>query len=132
MNIVNVINSLSGVITLPPIDKSEIAQAEEILGITFPIEFVEYSKAFGCVTSDEIELFGLTQHKRLSVVYNTLLMRQNVESFPSDVYVVEDLGIECMVTVQSSQGIIYKYSPAGLDRVADSLADYLLQKKAKP
>lgn len=125
MNIIEQINSLSGVRTLPTQGIAEIENAESVLGLKFASEFIEYSEVFSAISAKNIELFGVTPHKRLSVVANTLLVRETDNTFPTDAYVIGNQGIEGVVVIQFTNGTIHKYSPACITKIADSLNEYL-------
>ena len=93
-NIIECIKALPGMMSLKGAEESDIKVAANQLGIEFAQEFVEYAKAFGAISANGIELLGITTHKRLSVVHNTLTFREKYSDFPKDKYVVEDTGDE--------------------------------------
>lgn len=128
MDIIEVIKSLRDVVTLPALDINSINEAQDILNVKFAHEFVVYSKQFGAVSADNIELFGITNHKRLSVVENTIQQREFNKSFPDNMYVIEDAGIEGIVIAQNEKGEIYQVSLNGATYVTSSLANYLQNK----
>ena len=125
MDIIEKINSLVGVRTLPTQGMAEIEKAEKVLGLKFAPEFIEYSKSFSAISAKNIELFGITPHKRLSVVAKTLLVRETDVTFPIDAYVIGNQGIEGLVVIQFTNGTIHQYSPTCITKIANSLGDYL-------
>ncbi len=125
-NIIECIKALPGMMSLKGAEESDIKVAANQLGIEFAQEFVEYAKAFGAISANGIELLGITPHKRLSVVHNTLTFREKYSDFPKDKYVVEDTGDEGVLILQDSTGKIYSYMPnTHINFIAESLSSYI-------
>lgn len=125
-NIIECIKALPGMMSLKGAEESDIKVAANQLGIEFAQEFVEYAKAFGAISANGIELLGITPHKRLSVVHNTLAFRERYNDFPKDKYVIEDTGDEGILILQDCEGKIYSYIPnAHIKLIANSLRSYI-------
>ena len=93
------------------VEDAKIQDAEKELGVTFADDFVEYTRHYGAVSSDGMEWLGVVNSERLSVVDRTNLYRNLYPSFPTNMYIVEELGIDGAVILQDSKGKLYNYSP---------------------
>lgn len=113
------------------VEDAKIQDAEKELGVTFADDFVEYTRHYGAVSSDGMEWLGVVNSKRLSVVDRTNLYRNLYPSFPTNMYIVEELGIDGAVVIQDSKGNLYYYSPHCNDMiyVFEDLCTYLKFKK---
>lgn len=126
-NIIEIINELPNLAHLSPATEEYIDSCEKVLQIPFSSEFREYTRHFGAISAEGLELTGAVSVARLSVVDATLYAREN-NNLPFNYYVVEDLGIEELLIVQDTEGIIYQYSRmTGLIKIAQSLAEYVLK-----
>lgn len=126
MNIIEAIESLNEVVSLPALEEHCVLEAQDILNLKFAPEFIEYSRHFGAISAESIELFGITNHKQLSVIERTVQQRKENEIFPKNMYVIEDLGIEGLVLAQDDKGKIFRISRFSMSQVADSLTEYIL------
>lgn len=113
------------------VEEAKIQDAEKELGFTFADDFVEYTKQYGAIASEGMEWLGVVDSERLSVVDRTNSYRNLYPSFPTNMYVVEELGIDGAVILQDSKGKLYYYSPYCNDMiyVSDGLCTYLKLKK---
>lgn len=113
------------------VEDAKIQDAEKELGVTFADDFVEYTKHYGAVASEGMEWLGVVNSKRLSVVDRTNSYRELYPSFPANMYIVEELGIDGAVVLQDSTGKIYYYYPYcnDVEFVSDNLCAYLRLKK---
>ena len=107
---------------------SDIDAAERSLGVLFASDYREYAKAFGAATFDGHELTGICSSERLNVVSATERARQIYPNFPSDSYVVEELGYDNAVIIQDKSGCVFCYGPKDkAKKEAKSLLDYLFK-----
>ena len=126
--IIDIIKSLPNLAHLSPATNEYIDDCEVVLQIPFAPEFREYTRHFGAISAEGIELTGAVSLARLSVVETTLNARANCH-LPSKYYVVEDLGVEESLIVQDSEGVIYQYSRmTGLHQIAQSLSEYIINR----
>ena len=100
--------------------------AEKALGLTIAKDYLDFIgdskiRRYGS------ELFlGIEGSKELSVVKATLNERKNSPSFPSNMYVISPLGIDGILILQDSNGIIYEYIPFSSPRkIYNNLHGYL-------
>ena len=125
MNIVKLIQNKADLITYSPASLDLIRQAEKDLKVLFAKDYVEYVSSFGIAVFDGHELTGICDKKRLDV-RNTREERELNPFVPDDWYVVENIGIDGIITWQDKKGKIYQSMPNGQkEYIADSLAEYL-------
>lgn len=128
MNIVDVIANLDALRHLSPATQQEIIIAENALGVAFDEEYKAFVGNYGAISARGIELMGITEHPRLSVVEVTKKERELNDNFPFDMYVVENPGIDGIIILQSSSGEIFAFYPdSRLEKLCDSLSEYILQ-----
>ena len=107
--------------------EKEIIEAEDELGLSFSKEFISYTKEFGCARADGHEFLGVVRHKRLSVVEQTILAREEIPALPLSFYAVEISGDDGIVVFQDKDGKLYgAYAQHKITKLADSLEEYLL------
>lgn len=105
----------------------EINQAELNLGVKFSSEYREYLKQYGAISFGCHELTGLNVDDYLSVVSVTKEERKNDINFPSELIVIENIGIEGLLILQDSTGKIYEYSSyKGMKKIFNSLSEYIV------
>jgi hypothetical protein len=106
-DIISIISSLKGLVSLKGVSKDAITNAEQALDLSFAHDFQIYLEKYGVISARHIELTGITDSKRLNVVDVTLAARQN-NQFPQDLYVIEDIGIEGIIILQNGIGEIFE------------------------
>ena len=108
----------------------QISQAEQDLGLSFSEEYREYLSSYGIVAFDGHEMTGLSKSKRLDVVSVTADARNRYPDLPSDLYVIEETGVEELIILQNATGEVFGCAPNyPLEKVCDSLSDYVLGKR---
>ncbi|WP_103641436.1 SMI1/KNR4 family protein [Campylobacter concisus] len=129
MNILEIIKSLKDVRSLGGANETQILEAESLIGLEFSDEFKEYVKEYGAVSAYGLELLGVSRSKRLDAASVTLEERELNENFPSDMYVVENLGIDGILILQNKKGEVFEISTnTKPKKIYNSLADYLLNR----
>ena len=106
---------------------AEISDAEQRLKMKFPEEYRDFLRAFKAGSFRGMELMGIGTMAYLDTIINTLEERTNDDSFPKDCFVLENLGIEGMLTVVDEDGIVYSYCNGKNSKLADSLSDYIMK-----
>lgn len=125
-DIVETIQGLENLRHLRPATKTDILVAENTLGVQFADDFKTYVLLYGVITAKGVEITGIADSPRLSVVDVTMKERELNSNIPSDMYVIETTGIEGIIILQDQTGIIYSLSPSGTPKVIfPSLAGYL-------
>lgn len=128
-NIIQTINSLSGLLPLKPATSKQITDAELELRIRFSNEYKEYLASFGAIMADGIELSGITKSEYRNVVSLTKKEWELNDKIPHNMYVVENTCIDGIVIWQDTKGLIYQSSPNEEPKqIANSLADYISER----
>ena len=124
--LLNRISEFEGFCSLGSTDPSRIEEAEQLLGLSFAEDYKEYALMFGAATFDGHELTGVCDSERLSVVSSTNRARAFYPHFPPSMYVVEEMLIDHILSVQDSTGTVYSYGPDDeAKEIANSLQEYL-------
>lgn len=104
---------------------SQIEEAQNTLGMEFPEDFIDYVKEYGAISFYGTELTGLNVDGYLNVVEVTKQERNINTDFPSDCFVIENQGIDGILTVMSEKGQIFTVQYDKKDFLCDSLSEYL-------
>lgn len=130
-NLIQEIGNLEMLHSFHPADDSAVSAAEEALGLRFAEDYRACLRSFGTVLAKGIALTGLGGPGRLNVVTVTREQRSLRGDFPKDLYVLEDIGVDGVLFLQSEDGTVYGLRPGGkAQRVAGSLLEYLRQAQA--
>lgn len=106
--------------------QSEIEEAEKELGVTFSEEYKNYTKEAGSASANGHELTGVVESKRLNVISATKDAKLKNENIPSNLYVVEAIGVDGIIAWQDSFGVVYESGyKSDVKKVAESLAEYV-------
>ena len=125
-NIIQIIKNVENMRFIKPATMEQIKEAEDLLGVIFSDDYVEYVKNFGVVSGRGIELTGITEHERLSVVSVTRKERILNPNIPKKMYVIENLAIDGILALQDDTGKIYTIAPNENPKLLyDSLAEYI-------
>lgn len=113
-------------IELGGVSEELIKNAETVLGLIFAEEYRNYLLECGIASADGHEFTGLGNSKRLDVIQTTLYERKRNPKIPSDMYVIERIGINNLVIWQHTNGSICQVLQDGMiNKIANSLDDYL-------
>ena len=124
-NIIDVIQQQPYFFASGQVTESDIAKAEQTLGVRFANDYRNYVAAFGIASYSGHELTGICKCKRLEVVAVTLEERQNTP-VPTDWYVLEQAHIDGIVIWQATNGAIFQTTPNGMQKkICDSLIEYI-------
>lgn len=124
-NIIATIAGLEGMVALSGAPREAIIAAEKKMGITFAPDYIEYLEKYALMSAKHIELTGITESKRLNVTDVTLSARE-ADQIPQDMYVIEDTAIEGILILQNGKGEIFEFQNDHVEKIYDSLSDYLL------
>lgn len=118
-----------GVLTYgQPVKLEEIIRAERELGLTFADEYCQYVAEYGAIRICGLALTGVTGLSVNDVVEITKEERKYNKNIPSNMYVVEEFGVDSIVILQDEKGYIYICSPNHrISKIFDSLAAYVEQ-----
>mgnify|MGYP002515871553 CR=1 FL=1 len=124
--IVDLINSLPGMLPLKPANEVQISDAELQLRVRFADEYREYLKAFGSIIADGIELTGIAKSEYRNVVSLTKKERELNSKIPNSLYVIENTCVDGIIIWQDKAGIVYQSSPGSEpEKIASSLYEYI-------
>lgn len=85
---------------------------------------------YGIAAFDGHEMTGISESKRLNVVFVTTEARERYPEIPADLYVIEETGIEEFIVLQSANGAVFGYAPNyRLMKIYESLSDYITAQK---
>lgn len=125
-SIINVIEKLQNLRWLVPLSEKDINDAEKVLCLRFADEYRIYTKKFGAISANGIELTGVVSTPRLNVVDVTTSEKNLNQNIPDDMYVIENTGIEGILMLQNARGEIFSIFPASKPvKKFNSLAEYL-------
>ncbi len=125
--IVDVINSLSDLLSLKAATPMQITDAELQLRVSFSDEYKEYLSTFGAIMADGIELSGIAKSEHRSVVSLTMKEWDLNPKVPHTMYVVENTCVDGIIIWQDTTGRVFQTQP-GVEpkQIAGSLAEYIL------
>lgn len=123
-NILETIKRLKNAMFLSPASNAEVEQAEKTLQLKFAPEYKEYVLNFGVATAQGVELTGITNSPRLSVVSVTERER-SLSGIPQNMYVVNCSDVENSVVLQDETGTIYEFRRKSLTPIFSSLSEYI-------
>ena len=126
-SLLQIINSIDGLLKLHGASDGQIIEAEKALGLKFSTEYKLYLKEFGCISFASHELMGLNASKRLSVVDVTNFERKcKKQLLPSNAYVLEIVNDGDSIIIQNESGEVFEVYDAGECRKGfESFADYV-------
>lgn len=113
-------------VSLGGVTSSQVRLAEDVLGEVFSEEYVDYLIEFGVVAANGHELTGICESPRLDIVSVTKRLDDGGVRIPKGKYVIEELGIDGIVALQSTDGGVFQMTPDGAcAKVCESLAEYV-------
>lgn len=125
-SIIQVIENLRGLRCLTPLSENAINDAEKVLALRFADEYQIYTKKFGAISANGIELTGVVSAPRLNVVDVTISEKSLNPNIPDDMYVIENIGIDGILMLQNAIGEIFSIFQASKPvKKFRSLAEYL-------
>lgn len=125
-DIIQIISNLEDMRFIKPASVEEIIEAERELCVSFADDYIKYVRKYGVISARGIELTGVTTHERLSVVSVTKKERDMNPNIPADMYVIENIAIDGIVTLQDKTGKVYTITPNGTPQlIYNSLSEYV-------
>lgn len=124
-NIVDKIYGIEKLYHVKGCSTSQLEDAQRILGLEFPEEFVDYAKEFGAISFYGTEWTGLNVEGYLNVVEVTKQERERNKLFPLDCFVIENQGIDGIITIVDTKGYVFSAQYDNIVPLCDSLSDYL-------
>lgn len=107
------------------VSKEEVRSAELKLGFSFPEEYKAFLMKCGVLSFGAHEMFGLGVDGYLNVVESTMSERRLGSALPEGLVVIENLGIDGLLTVLDSEGKVFSFRDGKLSQVANSFFGYI-------
>ena len=123
--IVELINSIEKVKSIGGANASQITEAENALGVSFPADYREYLENFGAARFNGIELCGLNITGYMNVVEATMQEKSVNDKFPKGMYVIEDLGVDARLIIGDSAGNVYLLQRDRKKLICSSFTEYV-------
>ena len=125
-DIIQTINNLENMRFIKPVSMEQIIEAEKELGVNFADDYIKYVKKYGVISAKGIELTGVTNYERLSVISVTKRERNMNPNIPANMYVIENIAIDGIIALQDETGKIYTITPNGTPKLScNSLSEYV-------
>ncbi len=106
--------------------EAQIEKAEKELNVKFNEEYRDFLKECGSACANGHEFTGICNTERLSIVTMTQRARQKNPNIPLDLYVIESVGIDKILTWQNTSGELFQNVAGNLpERLKDNLCEYL-------
>lgn len=125
MSIVDEIKKIPKLYHIKGCNTSQIKYAQKELGITFPEEYVDYVKEYGAISFYGTEWMGLNVDGYLNVVEATRQERKLNNYFPTDCFVIENMGIDGIITIADEKGFVYSLQYSKKEKICNSITEYL-------
>ena len=103
----------------------QVAEAEKELGLHFPKDYVEYVREYGAISFYRTEWTGLNVDGYLNVVEVTKQEQSMNPDFPKDCFVIENQGIDGLLTVINERGQVFAIQYDKKELLCNSLIEYL-------
>lgn len=124
-NIVKKISDIDELFYANGCSQEQIDTAQKELNLSFPQEFIDYVKEYGTISFYATEWKGLNVDGYLNVVESTKEERRLNAAFPDNCFVLENLGIDGLITVADESGKVFGVHYENIEFICDSLSDYL-------
>ena len=127
MNIIEYIKGLQNISTKKAASTKAVVEAEAALHLTFSDEYKEYTRVFGAICIDTMQLTGCVSVPEANVVIATNSGRTITEKAKESWYVIYDALIDGLIYWQDSNGDVYETIPGKEPKkVAKSMVDFLM------
>ncbi len=124
-NITDAIGQIKGLRHAKPCSDEQIKEAERELGLTFPDEYIDYVKSYGCIIFNSVEWTGLGVKGRLNTVDATKELKGVTKNYPDGYFVLQDTTIDARYIVVNSKGEVYTLQYDSLSPLCGSIQEYL-------
>ena len=105
--------------------EADVKAAEQKLGFSFSPEYRDYLLNYGLLSFGSHEFTGLGADGYLNVVSATEKERNLGGQFPKDCILLENNGIDGLLTLQDAKGTVYSFHAGEKKQIAASFEDYL-------
>lgn len=94
-----------------PVSQGLIIKSECSLGVTFAEDYTSLLRNFGGMMYNHNEILGLNVEHDNDCVSYTLEAREEDETIPVNMYVISCAGIDGILYLQDSHGVVYQHVP---------------------
>lgn len=120
------LNSLPNAHFTGPVSQGLIIKSESSLGVKFSPEYTIFLRNFGNMLYNHNEILGLNVDHFDDCVSWTLEAREEDESLPENMYVISTAGIDGILYLQNTEGIVFQHIPfSPCTRKANSLEEFI-------
>ncbi len=105
--------------------EQQLLEAQQALCLTFPPEYADYLREFGCIDFFATEWTGLNIDGECNVVKATQREREINASFPENMFVLENAGIDGIIIAADEGGIVYQVQYEICKKICNSISGYL-------
>ena len=123
--VIDALNAKCKVYHLNGASEAVIKDAEQKLGLSFPPEYRTYLATYGVLSFASHEFTGLGTDGYLNVVTATEKERSLGGQFPKDCILLENNGIDGLLTIQDSKGCVYSFKNGTKKKIASSFSEYI-------
>ncbi len=110
------------------VSKEQIKAAEEELGVCFSKEYKDFLSEHGTACANGHEFLGICNSKRLSIVACTQKEKSKNEKIPQNLYLIENVGIDKLLTWQDENGVLYQtVANSAPEKMQMNITDYVQQ-----
>lgn len=124
-NIIEKIKTIKGLNSTGKCSISDIMKAQKELDLTFPEEYVDYVREFGCIDFGGTEWTGLNIEGYLNTVTATKREKEDNAYFPKGCFVLEHLNIDAILIIVNEDGKVFHLQYDNIEPICDSISEYL-------
>ena len=125
MNIIDKIKTIEGLGHIQGCTDEQIKDAESKLELTFPQEYKDYVKTYGCIDFGSTELTGLNIDGYLNTVEATLVEKEYNEAFPEKHFILDDYHIDAKKVIVNEQGEVFLLQYDSIKKICNNISKYL-------
>lgn len=122
---INKINSINGLNKIKGCSMKQVQEAQTELDMSFPDEYIDYVRNFGCIDFGPTEWTGLNIEGYLNTVTATKEEIEFNPSFPKKHFVLEDLNIDAKKVIVNEKGEVFLLQYENKTFLCGSLLEYL-------
>ena len=108
MRFVELIKTYDDFIALSAISDDKIEQAERILELRFADEYREFISSYGSACANGHEFLGIGESEQTGIVKSTIKEKEKNPNVSSDMYLIENYGIDSLKIWQNSKGELFQ------------------------
>ena len=124
-DIVEKMKSIEGLCGIKGCTMSQVKEAQFLLGLVFPQEYVDYVLEFGCIDFGATEWTGLNIEGHLNTVNATEKEQSVNANFPEGCFVLEDFNIDARKAIVNEAGQVFYLQYEKVEFVCNSISEYL-------